>query len=137
MVAAPPLLKETFMHLYKKKLIVPLLATSFTFLQVAPAYAGMVGTQSLIDHASTKIDRDRLKGALQRDEVRKLLTSHGVTTEQAKARIDALTHQEVSQLAGQFDNKPAGGLIIETVIAAALVVVILEVIGITDIFPQF
>jgi hypothetical protein len=91
----------------------------------------------LIDHASTKIDRDRLKGALQRDEVRKLLTSHGVTTEQAKARIDALTHQEVSQLAGQFDNKPAGGLIIETVIAAALVVVILELIGITDIFPQF
>ena len=120
-----------------KRLVTCLLTISLTFLQVAPAYAGMVGTQTLIDHAAAKIDRDRLKDSLERDEVRKLLANHGVTVEQAQERVDALTDQQVSQLAAHFDDEPAGGFVIEVVVIAALVVVILELVGITDIFPQF
>lgn len=125
------------MRLVIKRSIVYLLAVSFTSLQVAPAYAGMVGTQTLIDHAVGKIDRDRLKDALERDEVRKLLAKHGVTTEQAQERIDSLTDAQVSGLAAHFNDEPAGGFIVEAVVVAALVVLILELVGITDIFPQF
>lgn len=120
-----------------KRLIVCLLAVSFTSLQLTPAYAGLVGTQTLIDHAAAKIDRARLQDALQRAEVRKLLAGHGVSIEHARARIDALTDQEVSQLATHFNDEPAGGVIIEIVVAAAVVFVILELVGITDVLPQF
>ncbi len=124
------------MRSHLKKSVASLLAVSFMFLQVAPAYAGLIGTQTLVDRASAELDRDRLKSALQRDQVRDLLADHGVSIEQAEERIDALTDAEVSQLAADFDKLPAGG-IIEIIIIAALVVVILELVGITDIFTQF
>ena len=60
----------------------------------------------------------------------------GVTLEQAQERIDALTDAEVRDLAAHFDDKAAGG-VIEVILLAALVVVILELVGVTDIFPQF
>lgn len=113
-----------------------LLAASFMFVQITPAYAGMVGTQTLIDQAQAHVDRDRLNSALEREEVRKLLAGHGVSPQQAQARINALTDAEASHLAAHFDKQPAGG-VIEIIIIAALVVVILELVGITDIFTQF
>lgn len=125
------------MRLLLKRLIVCLLAISFASMQLTPAYAGMVGTQMLIDHAAAKIDRDRLRGTLEREQVRNLLAKHGVTSEQAQERIDALTDQEVNQLAAHFSDEPAGGFIVETVLVAAVIVLILELVGITDIFPQF
>lgn len=124
------------MRLHLTKSVAYLLAASFLFMQVAPAYAGMIGTQTLVDQASVELDRDRLKNALERDQVRDLLADHGVSIEQAEERIDALTDAEVSQLAADFDELPAGG-IIEILIIAALVVVVLELVGITDIFTQF
>jgi hypothetical protein len=113
-----------------------LLAVSLAFVQLTPAYAGIVGTQSLIEQTQAEINRDHLTTALERAEVRTLLASHGVTLEQAQERIDALTDAEVRDLAAHFDDKAAGG-VIEVILLAALVVVILELVGVTDIFPQF
>jgi hypothetical protein len=124
------------MRAHLKKSIAYLLAVSFVSLQLTPVYAGMVGTQTLVNQASSEVNRDRLKIALKRAHVRELLASHGVTVTQAQERIDALTDQEVSQLAGDFDDK-AGGQVLEILIIAGLVVVILELVGITDIFAQF
>jgi hypothetical protein len=124
------------MRAHLKKSLASLLALSFVFMQIMPAQAGLVGTQAVIDQAQVELDRDRLKSALERSEVRNLLADHGVSVEQAKERIDALTDQEVSQLAADFEALPAGG-VIEIIIIAALVVVILELVGIIDLFTQF
>jgi hypothetical protein len=133
--------EEKTMRSHLKKFIAYLLAVSFAFTQISPVYAGMIGTQTLIDQASVKIDRERLKDALERSEVRKLLADHGVTVEQAKVRIDALTNEEVRQLAADFDKLPAGAGVIELLfisgLVAALVVVILEGLGIIDVFTAF
>ncbi len=118
------------------KLIACLLAASLAFVQLTPAYAGIVGTQSLIKQTQAEINRDRLTTALERAEVRALLVSHGVTVEQAQERIKALTDAEVRALAADFDEHAAGG-VIEIMILAALVVAILELVGVTDIFTQF
>ncbi len=119
-----------------KRSIAYWLAISFALMQVTPAYAGMIDTQALVDEASAQFERDHLKSALEREEVRRQLAEHGVTVEQAQERIDALTDQEVSQLAAHFGDRPAGG-VIEFIIIAGLVVVILELVGVTDIFTQF
>jgi hypothetical protein len=119
------------------RLIAYWLAVSFLGLQIAPANAGMIGTQTMVNQAAEKADRNRLKSILERERARKLLTSHGVTVEQAKERIDALTDREVSRLAAHVDEQPAGGVIVEAIVIAALVVVILELVGTTDIFAGF
>jgi hypothetical protein len=119
-----------------KNSLICLLAVSFMSIQITPAYAGLVGTQTLIDQAQAEIDRDRLKNVLERDVVRTLLAGHGVSPAQAQERIDALTDAEVSQLAAHFDKQAAAG-VIEIIIIAALVVAILELVGVTDIFTQF
>ncbi|MBA2492104.1 MAG: PA2779 family protein [Gammaproteobacteria bacterium] len=103
-----------------------------------PAYAGMVGTQTLVNKATAQWDRARLSNAVEREEVRILLADHGISLKAAKERIDALTDREVRQLAAaDFDKLPAGSGVIEVLVIAGLVVVILELVGITDIFTQF
>jgi hypothetical protein len=66
------------------RLIACWLAISFQGLQIAPANADMIGTQTMVNQTAAKADRDRLKSILERETARKLLTSHGVTFEQGK-----------------------------------------------------
>src|SRR5680860_996896 len=114
------------------------LTSGLMITPVMPAYAGMVGTQGLVNEATSEWDRARLSSALEREEVRTLLAEHGISLQAAKARIDALTDREVRQLAtADFDKLPAGAGVIEVLVIAGLVVVILELVGITDIFSQF
>ena len=71
---------------------------------------------------------------MSRDDVRSFLETNGLTTEQAQARVDSLTDQEVSQMAKKFDELPAAGSAGVVILVIALVVIILELAGITDIF---
>jgi hypothetical protein len=71
---------------------------------------------------------------MSRDEVRSLLKSNGLTVEEAQARVDSLTNKEVSQMADKFNELPAAGDAAVVVLVIALVVIILELAGITDIF---
>jgi hypothetical protein len=65
------------------------------------AYAGMIA----LDDA----ERDRVKTMLERPELAAELEKMGVAPHQARARVDAMTPQEVSQLAGRLDALAAGG----------------------------
>ncbi|MBA2410091.1 MAG: PA2779 family protein [Gammaproteobacteria bacterium] len=114
------------------------LTSALMITPVMPAYADMVGTQALVNKATADWDRERLSNAVEREEVRVLLAEHGISPKEAKKRIDALTDREVRQLAqADFDKLPAGAGVIEVLVIAGLVVVILELVGITDIFTQF
>ena len=70
-------------------------------LAVPQAYAGMIG----IDDS----ERERVKAMLERPEVAAELEKMGVAAAEARARVDAMTPQEVSQLAGRLDQLAAGG----------------------------
>lgn len=106
----------------------------FTFAQTAPAIAGIVGTDQFLTEQSIQQDRDDLRTLMERSEVRSLLESNGLTVELAQARVDSLTDSEVRQLSQQFDELPAAGNALLVVLVIALVVIILELAGITDIF---
>ena len=116
------------------KSLIYLLILSFIFVQISPAVAGIVGTDSFLSEQSIQQDRINLKALMSRDEVRTLLETNGLTTEQAQARVDSLTDKEVSQMAKKFDELPAAGDAAVVILVIALVVVILELAGITDIF---
>ena len=70
-------------------------------LATPQAYAGMIGTQDP--------ERERVKSMLERPELAAQLEKMGVSPADAKARVDAMTPEEVSQLAGRLDQLAAGG----------------------------
>jgi hypothetical protein len=72
-----------------------------------PANAGMIGTHEAVSGQS---ERERVKALVARPEVAKKLESLGVLPKDAQARIDALTDEEVSKLAGRITALPAGGM---------------------------
>ena len=67
------------------------------------------------------------------------LQAHGVTVEQAKARVAALSDAEAAQLAAQIDSLPAGGDGVGALITAALIVFLVllltDILGFTKVFP--
>ncbi len=116
------------------KSIIYLLIISFIFVQISPAFAGIVGTDSYLSEQTAQQDRENLRALMSRDEVRSLLESNGLTIEEAQNRVDSLTDEEVSQMAEKFNELPAAGDAAVVVLVIALVVIILELAGITDIF---
>ncbi|HSD96921.1 MAG TPA: PA2779 family protein, partial [Sulfuricaulis sp.] len=78
-------------------------------LHLPAAQAGMVGTEAVVNAAQVQQDRERLRSALNRDDVQAQLIARGVDPAQVQARVDSLTDQEVQTLNGKLDQLPAGG----------------------------
>ena len=116
------------------KSFIYLLIISFTFVQISPAFAGIVGTDSFLSEQTIQQDRENLRSLMTRDEVRSMLEMNGLTVKQAQERVDLLTDSEVTQLAEKFDELPAAGDAGVVILIIVLVVLILELAGITDIF---
>ncbi len=74
------------------------------------ARAAMVGTEAVVETATQiEAERARLRALLLRDEARAQLETYGITRDEAVARLDALSDEEVAQIAGKLDALPAGG----------------------------
>ncbi len=116
------------------KPLIYLLILSFIFIQISPAVAGIVGTDSFLTEQTVQQDRENLRALMSRDEVRSMLEMNGLTVAQAQERVNSLTDKEVSQMAKKFDELPAAGDAGVVILVIALVVIILELAGITDIF---
>jgi hypothetical protein len=99
-----------------------------------PASASVIGT----DQYLTLQDRDarisRIDDALLQDRVRDQLTALGVDPEDARQRVAALTDADLAVLDERIQDMPAGGFL-ELVLVAFLVILILDLTGLTDIFP--
>jgi hypothetical protein len=72
-------------------------------LAVPEAYAGMIQPGDP--------QREELKSLLERPEVAKELEQMGIPPQEAAARVDAMTPQEVSELKGRIDRLAAGGAV--------------------------
>jgi len=63
----------------------------------------------------------------------------GVDPSEVDARIAALSDQEISQIAGHIDEMPAGQGVLGAIIVALLIVFIVllitDLVGLTDVFP--
>jgi hypothetical protein len=116
-----------------RRLIASLLVVSTAMLSAPmPAQAGIVAT----DAALAAGKREQVLSILERSEVRSQLQALGVSPDQVKARVDAMSDDEVMQLAGQIDSLPAGGVdILGAILLVFLVLLITDILGLTKIFP--
>ena len=94
--------------------------------------AGIVAT----DEARAGLKRDQVTSFLERSEVRDRMQALGVDPAAARDRVAALSDDEVASLADQLDQLPAGGSsVLTAVVVVFLILVILDLLGITNIFP--
>ena len=112
------------------------------FLIGAPVHsvlAAMIGTETVMDSARGQEAREYLHQLLARKNVQDAFIAQGIDPIEAKARIDSLSDDEVIRVADQIDQLPAGGGAVEflliTILVGFIVLVILDLTGVTDVFP--
>jgi hypothetical protein len=107
-----------------KRLIAVLLVASLA----TPVHAGLISSAS-------PGDRERIAAHLDREDVAAELASQGISKDQAKARVAALTDAEAASLAGQIDQLPAGGFVQIFAVAAMAIPVLIGavVVGVVAI----
>lgn len=113
-----------------------LLAFVSLSLHIPGAQAKLISTETALAAEQSAAVRDRIKTLAQRDDVREYLQARGVSTESISARVDALTDAEVEAIATRLDQLPAGGNdIIGALVFIFIVLLITDILGLTDIFP--
>jgi hypothetical protein len=99
-----------------------------------PARAAVVSTTDYFSSTAGAAATDPVLAALAREDVRAQLQALGVAPEAAMERVAALSPGELALLSERIDELPAGGSILGLVGAVFIVLLILEVVGVTDVF---
>ena len=95
----------------------------------AHTQAALIGTGQAI--ANVEAQRGKVQGFVARADVQQQLASLGLDATVAGDRVNALTDDEVQQIAGKIDALPAGadgGLVITVLLIVVLVILILYLV---------
>ena len=101
------------------------------------AQAELVSTLQAVEASTRAQDLAAVNAALARDEVRAQFEALGVEPAQIESRIAALTDAELRTLAGQMADMPAGADALAVIGIVFLVLLILEAVGVIDVFKKF
>jgi hypothetical protein len=101
------------------------------------AQAELVTTLQAVEATTRAQDLATVNAALAREEVRAQFASLGVSPAQVDSRVAALTDSELRTLAGQMAELPAGADALAVIGIVFLVLLILEAVGVIDIFKKF
>lgn len=103
------------------------------------AQAAMVTTDQVIENQEAAGDRERILQFMAREDVRKQLETLGVDPDEAARRTAGMSDAEIAQIAGHLDMLPAGqdavGAVVGAVLIIFLVLLITDLLGLTDVFP--
>ncbi len=118
----------------------PMAAVMFVMsVPIGIANAGLVPTERVVEREAVAGDRTRVIDFLAREDVRAQMIELGVDPAEATARVAGLSDAEIRKIAGRIDQLSAGQGVVGTIIGAALVVflvlLVTDILGLTDIFP--
>jgi len=115
------------------------LIVSCAFLAAgAPAvsYAGIIDTAAVVDASQRTTDLATVRAGLEREDVRDRFLALGVDPLAVDARLASLTDTELHSLAGRVETLPAGGDALAVIGVVFVVLLILELVGVIDIFKK-
>lgn len=112
-----------------------LLAVVLLFGWQGLAAADVVTTEQLLAESRVQQQQAEVSAFLARDGVREQLMAHGVDAGNAMERVNALSARELSMLHARIDQLPAGEGVLETVLFLLVIFMLLDIAGVTDIFP--
>ncbi len=117
-------------------LVVAVCLFSATMMQ--PAVAGVISTETAIELQNRQMQIDRINNVFAQENVRNMLVRMGVDPAYASTRVDALTNEELQTMEQNLANLPAGGVgVLELVGIIAIVLLVLELLEVTNFFEQF
>ena len=103
------------------------------------AQAEMITTDQVLQDSDPADDRAKVETFLAREDVKDQLVVLGVDPAEAAVRVASLTDAELAQIAGRLDELPAGegavGAIVGAIVFIFLVLLITDLLGLTDVFP--
>jgi hypothetical protein len=101
------------------------------------ARAELIGTLQAVEANTRAQDLATVSSALAHDQVRAQFVAFGVDPAQVETRVAALTDSELRTLAGKISEAPAGADALAVIGIVFVVLLILEMVGVIDIFKKF
>lgn len=124
-------MKTLFHRLISYIIIFSLAGLPFT------AQAGLIGTDEAVSQTQLQTDRAKVSDFVSRADVQQQLQQFGLTQQNAKDRVDALTEAEVQHIAGKIDALPAGATAGGAAVVGITVLLVLIIYAIVQLFyPQ-
>lgn len=96
--------------------------------------AGMIGTEQMVSESSRSRDLATVEAFMAGGQVQARLQDWGVDAQQAAERVAQLSDAELQELAMNIEAEPAGGDALAVVGIVFLVLLILELLGVTNVF---
>jgi len=119
----------------RSRFIAALVALMFTFAGIqAPAYAAIIGTDRIATETELDTQRARIHELLARDEVKQQMIALGVDPTMVQERVNGMTPAELAQVEGRLNQLPAGSGALGVVALVLLILILLDVAGVTDVF---
>jgi hypothetical protein len=119
-----------------KKMFVHTLITAFVSVGFTQSVqAAIISTEQVVTAAAAEQNRAKVAATFARADVQAELQKMGVNTEEAQARVAAMTDAETASIANKIDSLPAGGDIVGTLVFIFVLLLVTDILGLTKVFP--
>jgi hypothetical protein len=108
--------------------------SSILIVSLGQANAGIYTSDQVIATQQQHYNKQQVLSFVDTAEVQSKLVELGVSPADAKQRIAHMTSTELEALNSQLNDMPAGG-IVGTIVTVLVVVAVLDLMGITDVYP--
>lgn len=119
----------------KKPVAITMMAAFLVGGITSPASADMVDNKQLSMQSELQMQRGSVMNLMARDDVQSTMMAYGISAGDIENRINNLTEAELLQIQGQLDQLPAGEGALGAILTILLIFILLDLAGVTDIFP--
>jgi hypothetical protein len=120
-----------------KKLFVHTTITALVFVGFTQSVqAAIVSTEQVVTAAAAEQNRAKVAATFERADVQAELQKMGVSTDEARARVAAMSDAEAALVANKIDSLPAGGDgIVGAIVFIFVLLLVTDILGLTKVFP--
>ena len=120
-----------------KKLLVHTTITALVFVGFTQSVeAAIVSTEQVVTAAAAEQNRAKVAATFERADVQAELQKMGISTDEARARVAAMSDAEAASVANKIDSLPAGGDgIVGAIVFIFVLLLVTDILGLTKVFP--
>lgn len=107
------------------------------FFYMPVAQAGMIGTQTVLQSQSRAERIAQVRDLLSQERVVEQMIQLGVDPAAAKARVASLTNTQLARVEGELESLPAGAGLLAVLGVVFVVLMVLELVGVLNLFNNF
>jgi hypothetical protein len=120
-----------------RKILACLLASMMVVMSIfsASAQAALVSTHTVVSSEIQQLNRHQLTSLLAKEQAIATMAQLGVDPTMVEARVNNMTAEELQAFGQQVDEMQAGGSAVGVVVLVFVILIVLDLLGTTNIFP--